>query len=364
MRVFLMCSWLVAGLLCAITFAGDARAQQASTWTFAVAGDSRNCGDIVMPAIAAGATANKAEFYWHLGDLRAIYDFDQDIVRSKEMQSRKEPLTIAEYERTAWDDYIQHQIAAFGSMPFYLGIGNHETYPPKDRSQFIIQFADWLDMPALREQRLADNPGDHRLKTYFHWKRSPVDFIYLDNATPDQFDREQMSWFEHVLSQDRQDPAVRAVVVGMHAALPNSLAASHSMGDWATGEKTGRQVYSDLLALAQKDHKNVYVLASHTHFYIANVFNSEYWKAHGGVLPGWIIGTGGAVRYALPPTAHQAEDARTNVYGYLLGTVQQDGTINFSFHEIAKKDVPASVLSRYSQDLVDDCFDKNSQSPK
>jgi hypothetical protein len=50
-----------------------------------------------------------------------------------------------------------------------------------------------------------------------------------------------------------------------------------------------------------------------------------------GVLPGWIVGTGGAKRYALPLTANQADDARTNVYGYLLGTVQQDGMINFSF---------------------------------
>jgi hypothetical protein len=66
----------------------------------------------------------------------------------------------------------------------------------------------------------------------------------------------------------------------------------------------------------------------------------------------------------LPPTAKQADEAQMNVYGYLLATVQQDGTISFSCHEITKKDVPASVLSRYSQDMVDDCFNKNSQSPK
>jgi hypothetical protein len=173
-----------------------------------------------------------------------------------------------------------------------------------------------------------------------------------------------MAWFEHVLSQDKQDPAVKSVVVGMHAALPDSLAANHSMSDWATGEKTGRQVYSDLLNLQQTGHKNVYILASHSHFYIANVFKSEYWKSHGGVLPGWIVGTGGAERYPLPPTANQADDARTNVYGYLLATVRQDGTIDFSFQEIKKTNVPASVLNRYSQDLVDDCFSKNSLAPK
>jgi len=40
------------------------------TWNFVVAGDSRNCGDLVMPAIARQAKADGAEFYWHLGDFR------------------------------------------------------------------------------------------------------------------------------------------------------------------------------------------------------------------------------------------------------------------------------------------------------
>jgi hypothetical protein len=54
--------------------AAGAQAQQ--PWTFAVSGDSRNCGDVVMPAIAAGVHQDQAAFYWHLGDFRAIYDFD------------------------------------------------------------------------------------------------------------------------------------------------------------------------------------------------------------------------------------------------------------------------------------------------
>ena len=39
-------------------------------WYFAVSGDSRNCGDVVMPGIAAGVIQSGAIFYWHLGDLR------------------------------------------------------------------------------------------------------------------------------------------------------------------------------------------------------------------------------------------------------------------------------------------------------
>jgi len=47
-------------------------------WSFVVSGDSRNCGNVIMPAIAAGVEKNGAAFYWHLGDLRAIYITDED----------------------------------------------------------------------------------------------------------------------------------------------------------------------------------------------------------------------------------------------------------------------------------------------
>jgi len=43
-----------------------------SAWTFAVSGDSRNCGDFVVPAIAAKVKAENDAFYWHLGDFRWI----------------------------------------------------------------------------------------------------------------------------------------------------------------------------------------------------------------------------------------------------------------------------------------------------
>lgn len=355
--------FLFVCMLSVIALPARTAAQGPASWNFVVSGDSRNCGDIVMPAIAVGATAHSAQFYWHLGDLRAIYDFDQDILYSKETLARKVPLAISEYERVAWDDVIRHQIAAFGEMPIFIGIGNHEVYAPKDRGQFIIQFADWLDSPHLQEQRLKDNPDDHRLKTYFHWKKDGIDFIYLDNATPDQFDLEQLDWFESILSRDKGDSNVKSIVVGMHEALPDSLAADHSMNDSPVGEKSGRQVYSELLNARQAAHKNVYILASHSHFYVANIFNSEYWKSHGGVLPGWIVGTAGAVRYPLPPAVKQGADAaQTDVYGYLLGTVRDNGTIEFSFQEITEKSIPASVLDRYSPEFVHECFEKNSRS--
>ena len=54
-----------------------------ATWSFAVSGDSRNCGDVVMPEIAAGAQAHDAAFYWHLGDFRLGSDVDQDMANEE-----------------------------------------------------------------------------------------------------------------------------------------------------------------------------------------------------------------------------------------------------------------------------------------
>src|SRR5271155_462480 len=85
------------------------------SWRFVVSGDSRNCGDVVMPAIAAGAKMDGAAFYWHLGDLRAIYDFDQDMVQASKIKGK--PLTISDYEKDAWDDFKQNQIAPFENIP-------------------------------------------------------------------------------------------------------------------------------------------------------------------------------------------------------------------------------------------------------
>jgi hypothetical protein len=186
-----------------------------------------------------------------------------------------------------------------------------------------------------------------------------VDFIYLDNATLDQFAPEQVSWLEGVVERASSNPEVSAVVVGMHAALPDSVASGHSMSDWGTGVESGRRVYTDLLNFKKKTHKNVYLLASHSHFYMSGIFNSEYWAANGGELPGWIVGTAGAVRYALPPDAPRAKDARTKVYGYLLGTVHADGKIDFKFEEIKKSDTPDAISQRYTPEFVNFCFDKN-----
>src|SRR6266849_2964654 len=124
--------------------------QDKTEWSFVVSGDSRNCGNVVMPAIAAEVNKTRAAFYWHLGDLRAIYVTDEDY--QNEPEHRGKIVDREAYLKDAWDDFIKNQLAIFGSTPVFVGIGNHETTVPKTREQFIAQFAKWLDAPVLHKQ--------------------------------------------------------------------------------------------------------------------------------------------------------------------------------------------------------------------
>jgi hypothetical protein len=327
-----------------------------AAWHFAVSGDSRNCGDVVMPSIAAGARVNQAAFYWHLGDLRWISDFDEDF------HALHPKASIAEYLSTAWMDFQRNQIEPFGSMPVFLSIGNHEITPPKTREEFVLTFADWLNAPAVREQRMKDDVHDHKVRSYYHWMMNGVDFISLDNASVDQFDAAQLKWLARVLQNDQHDDTVRALVVGMHEALPESLARDHSMNDSPTADASGLQVYAQLLDV--RKGKPVYVLASHSHFVMENIFDTPYWREHGGVLPGWIVGTAGAVRYALPPGAAQVKFSRAHVYGYLSATVSPRGVdktnpIHFDFQEVTEGAVAADVVDRFGAELVHRCYQEN-----
>ena len=328
-------------------------------WKFAVSGDSRNCGDLVMPAIAAGVRHDGASFYWHLGDFRAIYKFDEDLEPPPQLGLHEKALSTADYLAAAWPDFIAHQIAPFGNLPVFLAIGNHETIAPMTREAWLVQFADWLETPLIRGQRLKDHPADHKLHAYYHWIRRNIDFITLDNATPDQFDAAQLAWLQAVLEQDESSSEIQTIVVGMHEALPDSVASQHSMSSAPQGEKTGREAYEALWHARDAAHKQVYVLASHSHFYMENIFDSPEWK--GKVLPGWIIGTAGAVRYKLPPETTPAQHAQTAVYGYLIGTVTNAGAVSFAFHKLSLEDLRAATGGKYPEPLIRWCYDENKQ---
>jgi hypothetical protein len=343
-------------ILFAVCIASRAQDSPAPVWKFAVSGDSRNCGDIVMPAIAGAVLKTDAKFYWHLGDFRAIYDFDEDMAPPASLHVNYPHLNIISYLMKAWPDFIDHQLKPFGSLEVFLGIGNHEMVFPETRAGYLHQFEKYLDTPRLRQQREHDHDKSG-FRTYYHWvMNGSIDFISLDNASGNTFDEAQVAWVRARLAEDKRSRAITTVVFGAHEALPGSKGMSHSMCDSPAGIETGREVYNLLWDLHQAG-KKVYILASHSHFVMDDVYNTPYWKDH--VLPGWIVGTGGAVRYRLPAAASGATIARTDVYGYLLATVMSDGTIHFDFNEITLDDLRGANAGRVPDSLVGWCYSEN-----
>lgn len=325
-------------------------------WSFAASGDSRNCGDLVMPTIAKKVKADKAEFYWHLGDFRWLSQPDQDMNPD------------GYDEHSAWQNFIDRQLIPFtkAGVPVFLGIGNHELYgyrndDAKARADYESTFSRWIDAPLLRRQRLQEC-RTCTVQTYYDWNQHQVNFIYLDNASEEGFGPQQLAWLKQVIARDSTDGKIRTVIVGMHRALPNSWACAHSMnGDPGDEDqpatlasiKSGREAYIMLLNFAESTGKKVYLLASHSHFYLPDIFETDYWKArskHHEVLPGTIVGTAGAQQYGLPADLPDQlrNKARNHVYGYLLARVNSDGGVDFQFNPIDPPHGVAAASSAFS----------------
>jgi hypothetical protein len=308
-----------------------------------------------MPAIAAGVQKEGASFYWHLGDFRAIYDFDEDISPPAELRLATPHLSILDYLTRAWTDFIEKQLNPFGNMELFLGIGNHEVIYPKTREDYLVQFGSYLDGPRIRAQRELDKDTG-ALRTYYHWViNNSIDFISLDNAN-NTFDAAQLTWLRARLAEDAKNGSIKTLIVGMHEALPGSKGMSHSMCDSPEGIAHGRDVYNMLWNLQQAG-KKVYLLASHSHFVMDDVYNTPYWGSK--VLPGWIVGTAGAVRYRIPKGQKGATIARTDVYGYLTGIVMDDGSVKFDFHEVTRDDLKAANAGKSNNAVIDWCYDEN-----
>jgi hypothetical protein len=361
-------------------------ADKAEEWHFVVSGDSRNCGDLIMPAIARDAEQFHPAFYWHLGDIRAIYEIDEDYAGELDTNGNQRLWDLGDYQGKAWDDFIQMQIQPFADLniPFIVGIGNHETIMPMTRDKFLDKFAKWIGDSAMKTDPVANKEaqgsGSAKPTAYYRLSHGDVDFIYLDNSTDEQFDKTQLNWLKDTLEQDRTNPQTHTIVVGMHKALPGSISNFHSMSETIAGEQTGRCVYRELEKIQREDHKNVFVLSSHSHFIMTDIYNSPFWREHAkSILPGILVGTAGAVRYRLPekgmpPLANkdaaaciksgQKFCAQTDVYGYLLATVNpkgRPGAIKFEFRRIRESDVPDEVKQRFSPDTLNVCFMGNRQ---
>ncbi len=355
----LRASSLLLALATLLPASARTRAQTAaSSFTFAVSGDSRNCGDFVMPAIAAKVKAENDLFYWHLGDFRAMGGPDQDMAA---LQPEGAKLARADYQQRAWDDFLEHQMAPFGSLPVFLGRGNHEVSKPMTRDGYIAKFSSFLSRPEIEAQRKADGAEADPHQPWYHWTRAGVDFITLDNSSRDEFSDAQLRWLRSVLDRDlAPQSGIRTIVAAMHESLPHSTSSDHGMDDWELGMRTGELVYTWLYD-AQAAGKHVYILSSHSHYYSPNIFNTPYWKQHtSAVLPGIVIGSAGAHRYQLPREADKA--SRSNIYGFLQGAVHADGSIDFVLRELSESDLIQSKWPNAPLDAIHECFIHNSDS--
>ena len=334
-----------------------AQAQDSGTaWTFAVSGDSRNCGDFVMPAIAAKVKAEKDAFYWHLGDFRVMgKEPDQDMMS---MQPAGKRLTTDEYYKTAWDDFLNRQMAPFAPLPVFLGRGNHDTHPPMTREGYTVKFSSFLDRREIVETRKGDAEHAAPVGPWYHWVHNGVDFITLDNSTRDEFTDDQLRWLRAVLDRDlAPGSGIKAIVAGAHEALPHSTGAEHAMDDWELGERTGEMVYHWFYD-AQAAGKHVYLIASHSHYYSPDIYDTAYWKQHTAkVVPGMIIGSAGAHRYALPKSAKKG--AKTMIYGFVQGTVHADGSIDFALKELTEQDLMKVKWPEAPDAAVHECYIHN-----
>lgn len=345
-----------------------------ATWYFAVSGDSRDCGDLIMPKIARAIKDNKTpiKFYWHLGDFRRIFQPDCDIATrlnpgyNCEKHPKDPKVSLDAYIKGAWQDFIERQVAPFkDAVPrVYLGIGNHELsdYARDDgskgtltREQFKSDFKKWLTWGTLKDQVKADvkrNIPSRVGETYYHFIIRSVDFIYLDNAANNTFTEEQITWLAKVLEADQRDDDVKTIIVGMHEALPFSVSEKHAMDASCDGLCTGKRVYRMLYKMYKPAQpgvqpKQVYVLASHSHYFQKDAFNTTRHIKDDDVLPGWIIGTAGAEQY---------QD--TIKYGYAQIAVHPDGTIKLDFVEVGR-DSPPLLKDPGITELTSFCFERN-----
>jgi hypothetical protein len=256
----------------------------------------------------------------------------------------------------AWDDFIERQLGSFRRTPVLLSIGNHELYG-RTRDDYRRAFRRWLLQAPIHEQRVLDSSrgiSSAEGNTFYRVVRKGVDFISLDNADESGFSREQLVWLARVLAADAADDSVKTIVAGMHAALPYSTSRGHAMDATCAGLCSGQQAY-DLLFRAQnlagpeEKRKHVYVLASHSHYFHENIYDTP--EHRGQVLPGWIIGTAGAQQYQ-----------ETIQYGYTRMEVLSDGTLTVRFREVGA-DAPPLASGPGAAELTDFCFHVNKRPP-
>ena len=364
---------LLALLLSHVNSESATNRAPASSWFFTVSGDSRDCGDLIMPKIARyiadHPTQPAVSFYWHLGDFRALYRIDCDwgLARNAKFKCVPQKASPSEkgfkksdYLADAWPDFKRNQIQPFlnKGIKVFLGIGNHELIN-RTPDEYRDTFKEWLTNDWIKAQRKSDasnNINSIEGDTYYHFIKNGVDFIYLDNANNNAFSDAEIKWLFKVLDADAKNDQVRTIIVGMHEALPGSTASNHAMDDAPVCADVcnANKVYDRLydaqnLGGPAAKRKHVYIFSSHSHFFKEDIYNTEAHKNR--VLPGWVIGTAGAEQYQ-------------NIiqYGYLQVEVRPDGTIATQFKEVTRNSRPLAT-GNGAKELTSYCFKVNKVAP-
>ena len=334
-------------------------------WTFTVSGASSDCGNLVMPAIAAAARADHARFHWHLGDMRRAVKPDIDFMFERRFQTPSTMPTPVDYAALALSDVVEHQLSPFAGIPLFVTLGGRDDIRPLSRLQYRAALRTWLDRPEIRSQRNADGETPRGAvglpSTYYHWRHGNVDFVSLDSMGSNGFDVVQLKWIDGLLMRDLVDPAVRTVVVGSFATLPFSRAEDGSLCATKASVRSGERVY-EALARLTKAGKHVYVLSANAHRYLENVYDTDARRLpeHGGVvLPGFVAGTAGAERQKASEPSDSPDDQDANGYGYLRADVTPDGEIRFSFRPLTLPELEAVEPADFEHGLVAYCTDKN-----
>ena len=159
---------------------GKADASPASSWKFVVGGDSRNCGDVIMPVVAAGANSAGASFLLAPRGLPgALHDFDEDLPRRSARSPARSRWRSSTTSAARGTTSSRASSLPFGSIPVYPAIGK----PRARRSQvapgkFLSAVRGLVQCPAdPRAQRLKDNPKGPPAEVVHHWIQNGVDFI-------------------------------------------------------------------------------------------------------------------------------------------------------------------------------------------
>ena len=353
MKLPLLVSALV--LMAAVVHSAAVRAQEPGTWTFAVSGDSRNCGDFVMPAIAAKVKAEHDAFYWHQGDFRWISHVDQDLLA----MNPGTKLGVEEYRKIAWDDFLKHQMTSFGSMPVFLGRGNHETIPPMTRDGYIEKFSAFLNRPEIVAQRNADGEYAAPAGPWYHWTEHGVDFITMDNSSKDEFTDEQLHWLRQVLDHDlKPGSGITTIIAGMHEALPHSTGSEHAMDDWDRGEQNRRTgLHLDVRRAGggqtRLPHRQPFALLFAGHLR-HRVLEAALKKR--GARPDH------RHRRRAPLRAPQGREEGREDHDLRLCPGQRshaDGVIDFALHELTEQDLMNAKWPNAPDDAIHDCFIHN-----